>query len=487
MFILYLWGCVTSTENIDFNIQVGVNSEGTVENPSIPEQDHVFQAQWNEDDGIFSTWSPATEYQHVELRSIDGTLIESMDSLDGKAEFSNLDDGEYLVSLHVDRSSTSVATIHQLVGSNRLLYRSEMSAGSSEWGPPTMQGSFGGNEPAFGMAMDIWGEENIGILAGGTTPDVGILIADVDNPAEPKELTTVGGIGFVRDVKSGDGLLFTAVDAESDGCLLCDDIGVRIFDFADPENPILLSTIGGLDSAVHNLSYSKGFLYLCSMIGQELVVYDVRDPSNPVRINTWTATADPNATHLHGNQGGPHDITAIGDRLYVAHVFGFSILDISDPYRLIELGSQEVYMGMHNVWPNDSGDLLIGSQEIAGGPMTLWDISDPQNIQQLYSLSNGDETCIHNAYFRGDTIFAAWYVDGAYVFELDENGLPEERGHYDTYDGPIVTPDGPNGDILPPISGAWGVWAYGDHILVGDTNRGLIVLDYIPYSISTPF
>ena len=53
-------------------------------------------------------------------------------------------------------------------------------------------------------------------------------------------------------------------------------------------------------------------------------------------------------------------------------------------------------------------------------------------------------------------------------------------------DGPIVTPDGPDGDVLPPISGAWGVWAYGEHILVGDTNRGLIVLDYIPYSISTP-
>ena len=448
MFILYLWGCVSNT---DFNIQVGINNDSATEVSTAPEHDHYFQAQWNEENGISSTWAPRADYQYIELRGMDGTLIESIDSSDGSAEFSNLDDGEYLLSLHVDHSSSSVATIHQLVGSNRLLFRSEMSAGSSGWGPPNMQGSFEGNEPAFGMAMDIWGEDNIGILAGGTTPDVGLLIADIDNPTEPKELTTVDGIGFVRDVKSGDGLLFTAVDAESDGCLLCDDIGVRIFDFENPENPVLLSTIGGLDSAVHNLSYSKGFLYLCSMTEQKLVIYDVRDPSNPVRINTWTATADPNATHLHGNQGGPHDITAIGDRLYVAHVFGFSILDISDPYHLIELGSQEVYMGMHNVWPNDSGDLLIGSQEIAGGPMTLWDISDPQNIQQLYSLSNGEETCIHNAYFRGDTIFAAWYVDGAYVFELGEDGLPEERGHYDTYDGPVVPRTDPTEMFCPPF------------------------------------
>ena len=71
-----------------------------------------------------------------------------------------------------------------------------------------------------------------------------------------------------------------------------------------------------------------------------------------------------------------------------------------------------------------------------------------------------------------------------YVFELDDNGIPEERGHYDTYDGPITTPEDPNGQIMPPISGAWGVWPYGDHILVGDTVRGLLVLDYIPHLVS---
>ena len=53
-------------------------------------------------------------------------------------------------------------------------------------------------------------------------------------------------------------------------------------------------------------------------------------------------------------------------------------------------------------------------------------------------------------------------------------------GQYDTYDGPLMMPEDPNGQAMPPISGAWGVWAYGDHILVGDTVRGLIVLDYIP-------
>ena len=115
--------------------------------------------------------------------------------------------------------------------------------------------------------------------------------------------------------------------------------------------------------------------------------------------------------------------------------------------------------------------------------MTLWDISDPENIQQLYSLATGDDRCVHNVYFRENTIFAAWYVDGVFVFELGDDGLPVERGHIDTYDGPISLAEGPNGEIMPPITGAWGVWPYGDHVLVGDTMRGLVVLDYIPHLV----
>jgi hypothetical protein len=421
-----------------------------------------FEAGWNGEDGFTVEWSPADRYTHVVLEAADGETVGETDSTTGSAFFSGLEEGEYLLTLHEDAGAPAAAQVGQLVGSNRLLYRSEL---------------------PLGFAMDVWGQDNIALLAGGKNPDIGLLVADVSSPEVPAILTELNGIGYVRDVKSADGLLFTAVDADSDGCEQCDDIGIRIFDFSDPAAPVLLSTIGEPAHSVHNMTYSDGFLYVCSMFEQNLVIFDLEDPTDPKRVATWAPSSVTQPPQLLPTLGGPHDATAVGDRLYVAHAFGFSILDISDPYSPVELGSRSVQMGTHNVWPNETGDLLVASQEIAGGPMTLWDISDMENIQELYSLATGDDRCIHNAYFKGETIFAAWYIDGVFVFEPGDDGLPEERGHYDTYDGPITLAEGPNGEVLPPISGAWGVWPYGKHLLVGDTMRGLIVLDYIPHFV----
>ena len=66
--------------------------------------------------------------------------------------------------------------------------------------------------------------------------------------------------------------------------------------------------------------------------------------------------------------------------------------------------------------------ILAFKQEIIDGPMTLWDISDPQNIQQIHALSTGSDRCIHNAYFRQNTIFAACIP---YTSQLSPLGGPD--------------------------------------------------------------
>lgn len=475
IFILLL-GC----NPIEHNFDVAVSKkDGHLNDSHVSETDEdLFVVAWDEESGFSVHW-PKDKYTHLRLETADGEYIAQMNTIEGFATFGNLEKDEYIFSLSEQEGGQSSHSIHQYNGANRLLYRSEVPISSAQMGFNSGQNS----EP-FGSAMDVWGTDNIALLAGGTHKETSLLITDVTNPKSPEILLEMEQIGFVRDVKTGDDLLFTAVDVESDGCSLCDDIGVRIFDFEDPSNPVLLSTIGHPASSVHNLSYNKGYLYICSMFEQKLVVFDVRDPSNPQRISSWAASSNGPSNQFHSGYGGPHDITAVGDRLYVAHVFGFSILDISDPANLVEIGSQDVQMGMHNVWPNKSQNLLVGSQEIVDGPMTLWDISDPTNIQQIHSLSTGEDRCIHNAYFSGDTIFAAWYVDGVYAFELDEEQKPVQRGHFDTYEGAVVVAEDDEGNLLPPISGAWGVWPFGEHLLVGDTMRGLLVLDYIPPIVS---
>jgi len=427
----------------------------------------ILNGRWDGEDGLTFDWNalPNARYD-ISITGPDSFTYSQTDTTDIAVELTGLTNGEYTATLHTwTPSSASIepAQVTQYVGPNRLIYRSEV---------------------PLPRAMDVWGTGEVAVIAGGTNETTSALVVDVSNPADPIVLHTMKDIGFVRDIKIFDDLLFTAVDPNADDCTLCDDIGVRIYDFSDPKNPVLLSTIGSPASWVHNMTYSDGYLYLASMMEEVVAIVDISDPKNPTRVATWYAELEPFSNMRPGPGGGPHDMMAQGDRLYVAHFTGFSIVDISDPTHPSALASVRVDKGMHNVWPNESGTRMVGTQEILNGPLTLWDISDLDDIQLLDSISTGTDRCVHNGYFDGNSILAAWYIDGIFSFEVEENRLVE-TGHYDSYPG--EAPTAPEGGTLevPPIKGAWGLWNHGKHIIVGDTERGMLVLDHYPRVMSS--
>ena len=420
-------------------------------------------ATWDGSDALQFDWPEVPDARYTFQLEHDGTVVEAREDMtDLTVTISGLADGEYTATVEpinpADEPITR-ASVAQLVGDNRLVYRSEL---------------------PLRRAMDVWGSGDIAVIGGGTNDDISALVVDVTDANNPEIIHTLRDIGYVRDIKVWDNLLFTAVDPDADGCTLCDDIGVRIYDFSDPSQPTLLSTIDSPASWVHNMSYSDGYLYLASTMEEVVAIVDVRDPTNPTRVAAWYPEPS-GARYLHGGPGGSHDMMAQGDRLYVAHFSGFSVVDISDPTRPAELASVRVDMGMHNVWPNQDGTLLVGSQEILDGPLTLWDISDLSSIQQLDSLSTAPDRCVHNGYFDGDTVFAAWYIDGIYSFEIAD-GRFVQTGHHDTF--PVDYPPPPEDvEPLPPIEGAWGLWSFGEHLIVGDTERGMMIFDHFPDTI----
>ena len=116
-------------------------------------------------------------------------------------------------------------------------------------------------------------------------------------------------------------MLFTAVDPDADGCNLCDDIGVRVYDFSDPKNPALLSTIESPASWVHNMTYSAGYLYLASMMEEAVAIVDMSDPQNPTRVATWYAELEPFSRVLPG-PGAPGVLRGgLPTRLHQSMVF----------------------------------------------------------------------------------------------------------------------------------------------------------------------
>jgi hypothetical protein len=285
-----------------------------------------------------------------------------------------------------------------------------------------------------------------------------------------------------------DGLLFTTSDPDSDGCVLCDDIGIRIFDFADPANPILLSEIGPPDSAVHNVSYSDGLLTATSISTDRLSIYDLTDPTAPALIATWLTALEPDfpPPPPHGTgeirDPAPHDQVVMGDTVYVAHAFGFSAVDITDPTHPEATWEFFVDMGGHNIWPVGDGAHIVTTREIVGGHMQIWDVSDSDDPIEVASYNTGEDHCIHNVVVDGDHLFASWYKDGVLVFDITDPADPVLLGQYDTNDDPVEVIDMGMGPV-PDIRGAWGVWPFGDHIAVGDTERGLIILDFFPITV----
>ena len=420
----------------------------------------TLRGTWSSPSTLAFEWSevPGATYS-IALTSFDGTTRTADTDETMQHAFGDLPAGEYTATVTALNPATGLelaATVNHYVGGNRIVFRSEV---------------------PLDRAMDVWGTGDVAVIGGGTNLSTSALVVNVSDPLNPRVLHTMEGIGFVRDIKVFDDLLFTAVDPDSDGCELCDDIGVRIYEFSEPSNPKLLSTIGSPAWAVHNMTYSNGYLYLASMAEGAVAIIDVRDPDTPQRVATWYANETPGPAH--GPGGSTHDMTAQGDRLYVAHVTGFSIVDISDPVNPVTLSNTRVEMGMHNVWPNADGTRMVGTQEIFGGALTLWDIADPNAIELLDSRSTGDDRSVHNGYFDGETVFASWYIDGVFSFSVEDDMLTE-TGHYDTYAGsPPIPPDGtpPPG---PPIEGAWGLWTYGDHVIVGDTERGMVIVDHFP-------
>ncbi len=471
--ILGLWACQPAKYAVSDEPPGGHEPRDSgathTDEPADPPIDNglVLRSRWDGEDGLIFDWTeiPLAVYE----LTIIGPADYSYKQTDLSVTELKVDDlfvGEYAAEVTAKANTTAIidtANLVQYVGPNRLLYRSEI--------------------PLSG-AMDVWGSGDVAVIAGGKNTQTGVLVVDVSNPENPILLGEIKDIGFVRDIKIFDDLLFTAVDPDADGCTLCDGIGVRIFDFSDPENPTLLSTIDSPASWVHNMTYSDGYLYLASMMEEVVAIVDISDPKNPTRVATWYADLPPFSQPLPGPGGGPHDMMAQGERLYVAHFTGFSIVDISDPTHPSTLASVRVDMGMHNVWPNHDGSLMVGTQEIFNGPLTLWDIRDLTDIQLLDSISTGSDRTVHNGYFDGASVLAAWYIDGIFSFDVSGNRLVE-TGHYDTFPGEIEPPADGREPSGPPISGAWGIWSFGEHVILGDTERGMMIFDHYPTVVTS--
>ncbi len=216
-------------------------------------------------------------------------------------------------------------------------------------------------------------------------------------------------------------------------------------------------------TTTHTIKSDGNFLYLngANYNGGAIVILDVTDRENPVK---------------RGNGPAPysHDCFIKNDTVYAANIYSpskFSIINVAnkDNPTLI---SQFSYPNAvcHNVWTSDNRRWLLTTDEGGSNHLKIWNAENLNNITFVFEYIPYETAMIHNAYFKGDTIFMAHYRAG--VVALDVSNLPSQPtviGYYDTYPGSGLN-----------YQGAWNVFPYynSGKFIVSDINTGLYVLRF---------
>ncbi len=339
-------------------------------------------------------------------------------------------------------------------------------AASSAQAPPVNAVEIGEWDEAGQDFADIWGDGQFAYLAHNGQRVVTII--DITDPTNPVFASRYDAITFAsaQDVKVHDGLMFVGLESGSPGC--------HIVDVRDPYAPVKLTDVTVL-SAVHNVFYEDGWLYLVDSSTPRIFIVDLRtyDPDSPpatISSATWTLTG----------VGGQfvHDITVKDGRLYAAAWDSLRIYDVSniateEPPLLGSIHGDNA----HAVWPTDDGRFVVVADERDSGALTLYEVIEGVDavtleVRDYYVVPPGEARSAHNPLIDGNRLYVSYYASGVQVLEID----PETASFFPVASFDTTPSDG--GDST--FAGCWGVYPFlgEDSVLASDRSLGLSVIDF---------
>jgi hypothetical protein len=192
---------------------------------------------------------------------------------------------------------------------------------------------------------------------------------------------------------------------------------------------------------------------------------------------------------------GSHEVVVRNNRMYVATKIcpgcsgsgngWFHIYDVSNPSSPVRLKAfQTTTASTHTAMPTEDGNYLITAEERTNGSVKIYNISninspnDP-DTPTLVKTFNRTNVCVsagncldahspHHIHTFGNLMFMPWYESGLTVFNISNPADPKWVGAYDTFTGTSTN-----------FNGNWGVdLSRGlSQVLISDRSRGLIVLD----------
>ena len=309
---------------------------------------------------------------------------------------------------------------------------------------------------------DIWGYvDETGVEYALVGAQKGTSIVSLADPVNPVEVFWEPGLESIwRDLKTWNNHAFVTTEAEN---------GLLIIDLNPlPASTALLSTyyfgeIGSTWSSAHKLYIDEnGYAYIfgANRGNGGVIILDVfTDPMNPVEVGIF-------------DNWYVHDGYVRNDTMYLAHISdGFlSIVDVSDKANPILLGTKTSPSNFtHNIWISDNSQYAFTTDEVSGGFLGAYNVTDPTNIIETDRIqsSPGAGVIPHNVHVLGNYLITSYYSDGVTVHDITHPNNMVLVGQYDTYPTQTTSYDG-----------CWGTYPFlpSGLILATDITEGLFVL-----------
>ncbi|HEB51799.1 MAG TPA: choice-of-anchor B family protein, partial [bacterium] len=283
----------------------------------------------------------------------------------------------------------------------------------------------------------------------------GTVVVDVTNPATPIERGWFPWSSSTwRDCRTYGHYAYVVTEATS---------GFQIIDLSNPNAPTQVGFFGtSVTTHAHNVCIDEGAgrLYL---VGTNV--------GTPV----WDLTSNPaNPTYLgiafgSGSSNYYHDLSVENGYFYGAMIYNgdLRIADVSTFPPTVLSDTPTPGSFTHNAWPNAAGTLCVTTDEVAGGMIKLFDITNKSNPIPLGQFTPNPVSTPHNAFIVGDKVHCSWYTEGYRCIDISDPNNPVEVASYDTWPG-----------SSGGYNGCWGCYPFlpSGNILVSDRSTGLYIV-----------
>jgi choice-of-anchor B domain-containing protein len=286
-----------------------------------------------------------------------------------------------------------------------------------------------------------------------------VSLADTLNPVQVYSDTGTNTIW--RDIKTWQNYAYVISEAPE---------GLEIYDLSYlPDSVVKRNRYNGDQytfQSAHNLfvdDSARLFLFGSNYFGgsYETIILDLSvDPEKPLELGYYEDS------YLH-------DGYARGDTLYGSAVNDgeLQIIDISDPLNPVVRARQTTPASFtHNAWLSDDGNTIFTTDEVRGGFITAYDVSQQSGIPELDRIRSRERTDVipHNTHFYNDFLVTSYYTLGVSIVDASRPDHLVEVGYFDT------SPNYNGGTF----DGNWGAYPYlpSGLLLLSDRQEGLIVV-----------